>query len=175
MADCEENLSPLTEPWNTQMCKCQTCAAKRQKNEGLMDRLLYLSWRSALMSTYTVVGSGPEVPCSQSQYRYSEHVTKDLYFYPIIYIVCNCTSLCGGTDSWDKDDYQSIFSIRVFSGSWLNCWKIHSEMRCSVYYLKCSDTCNKTIPFQHFRWWFVPKTAFVMCPGLSLDHRVTIQ
>lgn len=26
------------------------------------------------MSTYTVVGSGPDVPCSQSQRRHSEHV-----------------------------------------------------------------------------------------------------
>lgn len=27
------------------------------------------------MSTYTVVGSGPEVPCSQSGHRHSYHVT----------------------------------------------------------------------------------------------------
>lgn len=39
--------------------------------------LLYLSCRSALMSTYTVVGSGPEVPCSQSQHGHGEHVTID--------------------------------------------------------------------------------------------------
>lgn len=32
------------------------------------------------MSTYTVVGSGPEVPCSQSQHRHSEHVIiRDRY------------------------------------------------------------------------------------------------
>ena len=31
--------------------------------------LTYLSCRRALMSTYTVLGSGPEVPCNQSQDR----------------------------------------------------------------------------------------------------------
>lgn len=54
------------------MCKCHNYVRGnyvkgKLKKESWQDRTWYLSWRSALMSTYTVVGSGPEVPCSQSQ------------------------------------------------------------------------------------------------------------
>lgn len=71
--DCEENLSPLIEPWNKcVIVKTFYSKARGRRLTGLTDRLPYLSWRSALMSTYTVVGSGPEVPCSQSQNKWSE-------------------------------------------------------------------------------------------------------